>query len=94
MLCYAAVDVLNKITPADISDPHELIEPAKALSIELEIPTAAGFEALVCEASRGIDDIYELTYIRKDVSFVPAVVSGGAQASRHLLAIINDVLGI
>jgi len=32
-------------------------------------------EALVFKASRGIEDIYELTYIRKDGSRFPAVVS-------------------
>src|SRR5206468_8896709 len=34
-----------------------------------------GFEALVFKASRGIEDIYELTYVRKDGSRFPAVVS-------------------
>ena len=75
MLGYAAADVLNKITPADISDPQELIARAKALSAELETPIALGFDALVFKASRGIEDIYELTYIRKDGSRFPAVVS-------------------
>jgi PAS domain S-box-containing protein len=75
MLGYAAVDVMNKITPADISDPHEVIARAQALSAELKTPIAPGFEALVFKASRGIEDIYELTYIRKDGSRFPAVVS-------------------
>ena len=75
MLGYAAADVMNKITPADISDPQEVIARAQALSIELETPIAPGFEALVFKASRGIEDIYELTYIRKDGSRFPAVVS-------------------
>ncbi len=75
MLGYLAADVLNKITPADISDPHEVIARAKALSLELETAIAPGFEALVFKASRGIEDIYELTYIRKDGSRFPAVVS-------------------
>ncbi|MFA7316831.1 MAG: ATP-binding protein [Sulfuricella sp.] len=75
MLGYSAADVLNKITPADISDPQELIARAQALSIELETPIALGFEALVFKASRGIEDIYELTYVRKDGSRFPAVVS-------------------
>jgi PAS domain S-box-containing protein len=35
MLGYAAADVVNKITPADISDPQEVIMRAKALSVEL-----------------------------------------------------------
>ena len=75
MLGYTAADVMNKITPADISDPQEVIARAKSLSVELETPIAPGFEALVFKASRGIEDIYELTYIRKDGSRFPAVVS-------------------
>ena len=75
MLGYAAADVMNKITPADISDPLEVVARAKALSIELETLIAPGFEALVFKASRGIEDIYELTYIRQDGSRFPAVVS-------------------
>jgi PAS domain S-box-containing protein len=75
MLGYAAADVLNKITPADISDPQEVIARAKALSVELGTQIEPGFEALVFKASRGIEDIYELTYIRKDGSRFPAIVS-------------------
>ena len=75
MLGYAAADVMNKITPADISDPQEIIARAHTLSIELDTPITPGFEALVFKASRGIEDIYELTYIRKDGSRFPAVVS-------------------
>ncbi len=75
MLGYAAADVMNKITPADISDPQEVIARAKALSVELATPITPGFEALVFKASRGIEDIYELTYIRKDGSRFPAIVS-------------------
>ena len=75
MLGYAAADVMNKITPADISDPQEVIARAKALSVELSTPITPGFEALVFKASRGIEDIYELTYIRKDGTRFPAVVS-------------------
>jgi PAS domain S-box-containing protein len=75
MLGYTAAEVTNKITPADISDPQELIAHATALSVELETTITPGFEALVFKASRGIEDIYELTYIRKDGSRFPAVVS-------------------
>jgi hypothetical protein len=75
MLGYQAVDVVNLITPADISDPKELITRAAALSLELDTPITPGFEALVFKASRGIEDIYELTYIRKDGSRLSAMVS-------------------
>jgi PAS domain S-box-containing protein len=75
MLGYRAAEVVNKITPADISDPQEVIARAKALSLELGTPITPGFDALVFKASRGIEDIYELTYFRKDGSRFPAVVS-------------------
>src|SRR5688500_3376096 len=83
MLGYAAADVMNKITPADISDPQEVIARATALSLELGTPITPGFEALVFKASRGIEDIYELTYIRKDGSRFPAVVSVTALRDPH-----------
>jgi PAS domain S-box-containing protein len=75
MLGYAASEVVDKITPADISDPQEVIARAISLSLELATAITPGFEALVFKASRGIEDIYELTYIRKDGSRFPAIVS-------------------
>jgi len=75
MLGYTAAEVVNKITPAEISDPQEVIARAKALSVELSTTITPGFQALVFKASRGIEDIYELTYIRKDGSRFPAIVS-------------------
>ena len=75
MLGYLAAEVVNRITPADISDPLELVARARALSAELATPIAPGFEALVFKASRGIEDIYDLTYVRKDGSRFPALVS-------------------
>ena len=83
MLGYAAIEVVDKITPADISDPQEVIARAEALSLELATPITPGFEALVFKASRGIEDIYELTYIRKDGSRFPAVVSVTALRDDH-----------
>jgi diguanylate cyclase (GGDEF)-like protein/PAS domain S-box-containing protein len=88
MLGYAAADVVNKITPADISDPDELIARAEVLSLELGTPITPGFEALVFKASRGIEDIYELTYIRRDGSHFPAVVSVTALRDDQ-----NDIIG-
>jgi signal transduction histidine kinase/ActR/RegA family two-component response regulator len=88
MLGYAAGDVMNKVTPADISDPQELILRARALSLEFATPITPGFEALVFKASREIEDIYELTYIRKDGSRFPAVVSVTALRDAH-----NAVIG-
>ena len=75
MLGYAAADLVNQITPAHISDPQEVIARAVVLSRELSTTITPGFEALVFKAMRGIEDIYELTYIRKDGSRFPAIVS-------------------
>ncbi|WP_025917272.1 ATP-binding protein [Herminiimonas sp. CN] len=75
MLGYQAADVVDKITPAGISDAQEVVARAAALSLELDTPITPGFAALVFKASRGIEDIYELTYIRKDGSRFPAIVS-------------------
>jgi two-component system, cell cycle sensor histidine kinase PleC len=83
MLGYAAADVTNKVTPAHLSDPKEMIARATVLSLALATPIAPGFEALVFKASRGIEDIYELTYIRKDGSRFPAVVSVTALRDAH-----------
>src|SRR5688572_26661558 len=88
MLGYTAAEVMNKITPADISDPNELVARAKTLSAQLGEEITPGFQALVFKASRGIEDIYELTYIRKDKSRFPAVVSVTALRDAQ-----NDIIG-
>ena len=88
MLGYTAAEVVDKITPADISDSQEIIQRARALSAEARTEITPGFEALVFKASRGIEDIYELTYIRKDKSRFPAVVSVTA-----LRAADNAIIG-
>jgi len=75
MLGYCAAEVVNKINPSDIHDPEEVMARAQALSLELGTPITPGFEALAFKASRKIEDSYELTYIRKDGSRFPAIVS-------------------
>jgi PAS domain S-box-containing protein len=75
MLGYRAAEVVNRINPSDIHDPEEVRARAEALTTELATPIAPGFEALAFKASRGIEDNYELTYICKDGSRFPAVVS-------------------
>src|ERR1700675_4452021 len=75
MLGYSAAEVVNRISPSDLHDPEEVMARARALSLELATTIAPGFEALAFKASRGIEDSYELTYIRKDGSRFPAIVS-------------------
>jgi signal transduction histidine kinase/ActR/RegA family two-component response regulator len=75
MLGYRADEVVNKISPSDIHDPQEVMARAQALTLELGTVIAPGFEALAFKASREIEDKYELTYVRKDGSRFPAIVS-------------------
>ena len=75
MLGYLAEEVVNKINPSDIHDPEEVMARAKALTEELGTPITPGFEALAFKASRGVEAIYELTYICKDGRRFPAIVS-------------------
>jgi signal transduction histidine kinase/AmiR/NasT family two-component response regulator len=75
MLGYLASEVVNKISPSEMHDPQEVTARAQALSLELATTITPGFEALAFKASRGIEDIYELTYVCKDGSRLPAIVS-------------------
>ena len=75
MLGYEAVDVVNRVTIADIADPQDVTTRVETLSLELATTITPGFNALVLKAACGIEDIYELTFIRKDGSRFPAVVS-------------------
>ncbi|GAC1624749.1 MAG: hypothetical protein NVS9B10_11020 [Nevskia sp.] len=75
MLGYTAAEVVNRISPSDIHDPDEVMARAQTLSRELATAIAPGFEALAFKASREIEDIYELTYVCKDGSRFPAIVS-------------------
>ena len=86
MLGYRAAEVIDRTRPSDMHDPTEVRARALALSAELDTQIAPGFEALAFKASRGIEDIYELTYIRKDGSAFPAIVS--------ITALRNDAGGV
>ena len=78
MLGYRADEVVNRLRPSDLHDQEEIRIQAEALSAELGTHIETGFEALSYKASRGIDDIYDLTYICKNGSRIPAIVSTSA----------------
>ena len=75
MLGYTADEVVNTLTHDDFCDPQEMIERTAQLSSEFDEPIAPGFASLVYKASRGLEDLYELTNVRKDGSRFPAIVS-------------------
>ena len=54
MLGYTAAEVMNKITPADISDPQELIARAKSLSVELGTPITPGLSLIHISTSPAV----------------------------------------
>ena len=72
---YRAEEVVNKETPAIIHDAKEVVQRAKELSVELGIQIDPGFEAFVAKARRGEADEREWSYIRKDGSRFPALLS-------------------
>ena len=74
MFGYTSAEVINRMMPAGLHDPEEVLQRAAALSIEFGTPITAGFEALVFKANRGIEDSYEVTKVRKDGTRFPAIV--------------------
>lgn len=74
-LGYSAEEVVGKVTPAIIHDLDEIVQRAHALSEELGVPIEPGFEVFVAKARQGIADENEWTYIRKDGSRFPVLLS-------------------
>jgi signal transduction histidine kinase/ActR/RegA family two-component response regulator len=88
MLGYPAHLVVDKINPSDLHDPAEVLARARSLSQEFGVDIAPGFDALAFKASRGIEDIYELTYICADGTRFPAIVSITALRDDY-----NEIIG-
>lgn len=92
MLGYTADEVVNKANPGLIHDPTEVEQRAFALSLEMGRPITPGFEVFVAKASQGINTEEEWTYIRKDGSRVPVLLSVTALHDHH--GQITGFLGI
>ncbi len=65
-LGYTEAEVIDKVTPAIIHDPQEVIRRAQELSQELGQEVPVGFETFIAKAKQGLVDENEWTYIRKD----------------------------
>jgi PAS domain S-box-containing protein len=91
-LGYSLEEVLGKVTPAIIHDPLEVSKRAEVLSQELGVKIEPGFEVFVARARRGIADENEWTYIRKDGSHFPVLLSVTALYDNE--GNINGFLGI
>jgi PAS domain S-box-containing protein len=91
-LGYTAEEVVGKITPAVIHDHGEMERRALELTQELGFPVAPDFEVFVAKARRGVPDENEWTYIRKDGSRFPVLLS--VTALRDVENHITGFLGI
>ncbi|MCT7988299.1 response regulator [Laspinema olomoucense] len=91
-LGYTAEEIVGKMTPAILHDPMEVVHRAQELSEELGVEIAPGFEVFIAKARDGKPDEYEWSYIRKDGSRFPVLLS--ISALRDRTGEITGFLGI
>ncbi|MEB3830690.1 PAS domain S-box protein [Phormidium sp. CCY1219] len=91
-LGYRAEEVVGKTTPTIIHDSAEVVKRSRELSAELGVEIEPGFEVFVAKARRGQLDEHEWSYIRKDGSRFPVLLSITALRDRH--GEITGFLGI
>jgi len=75
MLGYAASEVVGKTSPAIFHALNEIVAQSKMLSQELERDIDVGFEVFVAKARLGQVYEHEWTYIRKDGSRFPVMLT-------------------
>jgi signal transduction histidine kinase/PAS domain-containing protein len=92
LLGYTSSEVVGKVTPVIIHDRAEVIERSRQLTEELGIPIEPGFASFIAKARLGVPDEREWTYIRKDGSRFPVLLS--ITALRDLEGNITGFLGI
>lgn len=88
MLGYAATELIGKATPGIFHLPGEVVAQAKKISEELGKNIEPGFEVFVAKSRQGVMDENEWTYVRKDGSSLPVLLSVTAQRDEH-----NDITG-
>lgn len=92
MLGYRAEEVIGKCTPALFHDAQEVARRAEQMSEELERHIKPGFEVFVAKARDDMVDEGEWTYVRKDSSRFPVLLS--VTALRHDSGKISGFLGV
>lgn len=75
LLGYKPEELVGRTTPALLHDFAEVKERAEELTHELGRTVEAGFEAFVAKSALGLPDEREWTYIRKDGSRFPVLLS-------------------
>ncbi|TCV84164.1 PAS domain S-box protein [Sulfurirhabdus autotrophica] len=88
MLGYKAEELIGKATPAIIHLPEEVVAHAKIISEELGQNIEPGFEVFVAKTREGSIDENEWTYVRKDGSHVPVLLTVTAQRDEN-----NEITG-
>jgi PAS domain S-box-containing protein len=96
MLGYLAEEVIGRVTPAIFHDPGEIIDRAEQFSEELGEEIEPGYEVFVTRARRNLPNEYEWTFIRKDGSRLPVMLSVTALRDRNgeitgFLGIASDI---
>lgn len=92
MLGYTSEEMIGRQTPAVFHDEAEVLERAQAFSNELGTHIEPGFEVFVAKARANLPNQHEWTYIRKDGSRFPVLLSVTALRDEH--GAINGFLGI
>ena len=95
-LGYTAEEMVGKMTPAILHDHKEVVQRAQELSEELGVEIAPGFDVFTAKIQRGKPDEYEWSYIRKDGSRFPVLLSISTLRDRQgeitgFLGIASDI---
>lgn len=92
LLGYSLEEVVGKVTPAIIHDQAEIVKRAEVISQQFKVKINPGIEVFMALPCRGIADENEWTYIRKDGSRFPVLLSMTALYDSE--GNINGFLGI
>ncbi len=83
MLGYSADEMVGKQTPGTFHDPEEIAAVAEELTHTLGRKIEPGFDVFVTNARSGIPETREWTYVRKDGSRLPVLLSVSALLDGH-----------
>jgi len=92
MLGYTAEELVGKQTPEIFHDPGEVETRAREFSQQLGITIEPGFEVFVARARLGLPNEYEWSYVRKNGSRLPVLLT--VTALRDIAGEITGFLGV
>ena len=75
LLGYTADEMIGRQTPVIFHDPAEVAARAKEFSAELGVTVEPGFGVFVIKSCKGMPNEHEWTYVCKDGSRVPVMLS-------------------